>query len=363
MLRVFQVCTSFHVYGGVQTHVERLSRGLMDRGVQITLLDANRIGLYPKRGTYRNIEILRFRSWTPSSLSYFSPSMFGHLSKIRGPGTIVHAHNYQDLPSLMAVTAKRINNLPFVFTPHFHPSGSSMFRSFLKSLYHPVGKMLFTESDVVIALSKHERSQLERIFRLKPHKIRVIPSGSDRYSGGFRKLSYDILYVGRLEQYKGIHFLIDCLPEVLERLPNARLKIIGSGPYETSLRSTVAERGLSPFVNFFGNVSSAQLDELLRSAGLLALISQYEAYSLIIGEALQRGLQVLATRVGAIPEIYESEPGCTLIDFPPTTKQLATKIVEILSGQPASLKKDNLVTKRTWDSFVDEVLRLYREIL
>ena len=371
MLHVVQVCPEFPFHGGVERHVLELSRCLRNRQIDVTVVTSNPGGRYPGKETYENIKIVRLNSWNPNESYYFAPSLIAFLAGIRGSRTVVHSHNYQAFPALGAALAKRWNRVPLVLTPHYHPLGGTAFRSRLKILYHPVGKLVFDVSDVVIALSEYERSTLEFAFKLNSAKIRVIPAGLRRIPAGRRQPTKNILYVGRLERYKGVSNLIDCLPSVLQRVSTATLTIVGSGPDEERLRSAVSRKGISSCVSFLGNVSSSRLQELILTAGLVAMLSEYEAYSLIIGEALQRGVPVIATRVGPIPEIYGRDPKCVLLDYPPRIDELAKRIVSVLLGEPLGCgNKENLSGAETknlanlsWTEVADRTVDLYEELL
>ena len=368
MLHVVQVCPEFPFHGGVERHVLELSRCLKDRQIDVTVVASNPGGRYPGKETYENIKIRRFNSWNPNESYYFAPSLIACLAGIRGSRTVVHSHNYQAFPALGAALAKRWNGLPLVFTPHYHPLGGTAFRSRLKILYRPFGKLMFDVSDVLIALSEYERSTLEFVFKLNSAKIRVIPNGMRRVPTGPRQPTRNILYVGRLERYKGVSNLIDCLPTVLHSVSTATLTIVGSGPDEERLRSAVSRKGLSSRVSFLGNVSSSRLQELIMKAGLVAMLSEYEAYSLIIGEALQRGVPVIATRVGPIPEIFGGDPRCVLVDYPPRLDELAKRIVGVLSGEPLGCRnKEHFSVAETknlsWTEVADRTIDLYEELL
>jgi glycosyltransferase involved in cell wall biosynthesis len=301
----------------------------------------------------------------PDESYYFSPHMITYLAGIGGPRTIIHSHNYQAFPALTAALGKLWNGLPLIFTPHYHPFGGTTFRSLLKTLYRPLGKVIFDLSDRVIALSEYERTMLETTFKLNPAKLRVIPAAIDApLVAPRRRPTNNILYVGRLERYKGLGFLVDCLPLVLQRVPTARLTIVGSGPDGDRLKMAVSRRDLSSYVSFLGNISSSRLQELILTAGLVVMLSEYEAYSLIIAEALLRRVPVVATKVGPIPEIYGKDPKCFFLNYPPRKDELAERIVEVLLTAGLKRKNDewNLV-RLSWDEVTDKIVHVYEELV
>jgi len=364
-LRVIQVCPQFPAHGGVERHVLELSRSLRDRGAEVVILAGKSRSRDLQHEYFEDIEILRFRCWAPGDSYYFVPSIFGYLARSRNLRTVVHSHNYQALPALAAALARRFNNLPLVFTPHYHPMGGTKVRTILKLVYRPFGKMLFGASDLVIALSGYESSTLQTTFGTERSKIRIIPPGMAGKKSVARRPSVNILYVGRLESYKGVGFLIDCMPLVLEHVPNANLNIVGTGGDETRLRKIARTRGVSTAVQFLGRVSQDRLEELLVSAGLVAVISEYEAYSLIISEALQMGVPVLASRVGAIPEIHGTDPRCILVDYPPSPQELAEKIVEILVADKFRLSRVPASEKGrlSWTDVAGILMDAYQKLL
>ncbi|MBL8296274.1 MAG: glycosyltransferase [Bryobacterales bacterium] len=114
-----------------------------------------------------------------------------------------------------------------------------------------------------------------------------------------------ILFVGRLEPRKGIDVLLNALPGVLEKSPEAVVEIVGreieqpgkvakwlSGHPEWRLR-----------VRAHGEVSDAQLRELYSTCDLFVAPSIYESFGLIYLEAMAHGKAVIGTHAGGIPEV------------------------------------------------------------
>jgi glycosyltransferase involved in cell wall biosynthesis len=116
-----------------------------------------------------------------------------------------------------------------------------------------------------------------------------------------RKLPY-FLFVGRLEAIKGLQ---EVIPVFDDKTP-AELLIAGSGGYERQLRALARGRP----VHFLGHQTSERLRALY--AGARALIASsicYEVFPLVLLEAFQLGLPVIARRLGPYPEIVEASGG------------------------------------------------------
>ena len=107
-----------------------------------------------------------------------------------------------------------------------------------------------------------------------------------------------VAYLGRLSVEKGITFLVDAWARVAERHPGWRLRLVGSGPEEASLRRQVATlpHG-SDRVDFLPPVTDAEAE--LRSADLFALPSLTEGLPLALAEAMALGLPCVAADCSA----------------------------------------------------------------
>lgn len=116
------------------------------------------------------------------------------------------------------------------------------------------------------------------------------------------------LFVGRLERLKGLQQVIPLFRD----LPQARLRIAGSGTFEPELRRCA--EGL-PNVEFLGQVHPSQIADLYRGA-LAVLVPSlcYEVFPLAPVEAMAQGVPVIARRIGALTEVVEQSRGGLLFE-------------------------------------------------
>ena len=117
-------------------------------------------------------------------------------------------------------------------------------------------------------------------------------------------LTADALVVGmmcRLTAQKGVSIGLQAFAAIAHAFPQAILLIAGEGPERSELERTAAELGLSGSVRFLG--WRADSGRILAVLDLLMAPSRWEGFGLVVLEAMARGVPVLATRVGALPEI------------------------------------------------------------
>jgi colanic acid/amylovoran biosynthesis glycosyltransferase len=112
-----------------------------------------------------------------------------------------------------------------------------------------------------------------------------------------------LITVARLSPEKGQVVLIDALARLHATGIDATLEIVGSGPYESELRTAVARHGLDDHVTFAGELLPALVSERLRSADVFCLPSFSEGLPVSIMEAMAIGTPVVATAISGIPEL------------------------------------------------------------
>jgi glycosyltransferase involved in cell wall biosynthesis len=376
-MEVVQVCPLFFPYlGGIETHVREISKRLVKLGVDIKVYTTDPSGKLPKKENIDGVEIHRFRSYAPNSMYYFSPNLFFELGKVKH-AKIIHVHSFPDFPSLAAALVKDIIKKPIVFTPHYwgssHVTGTSIWRTSVKNFYNRrLGKFTFSKFNKVVTISNFEKEILVEKFEVAEKQLRYIPNGVDteKIKDITRKKTgvSTILYVGRLEEYKGVNFLINAFPRIKSFFPEARLVIVGKGSYKLELVSLANNLGVQDSTEFLENLSGEELMQLYLSSSLFVTLSQYEALPVALLEAMAHGLPVIATSVGGVPEVIQSGKNGFLLDYPPNEKTLINIVKPLLedpelSNKVGSSAKQTILSKFSWDDVARNLLSLYREII
>lgn len=341
-MRVVQVTAGYPPStGGIETHVQKLSQGLVERGHDVIVLTADGEG-DTRRSIRDGVQVIRHVGASPSNAFHFAP---GILRTLRGiDADVVHAHNYHSLTTAFAATA----TAPFVVSPHYHGSSASPFRNQLLRLYRPLGTRVLMRADAVVAVSNWESDRLREEFGLSP---RVIPNGIDvnRFQNAVPETYARpyMLCVGRLEEYKGVQQVI----RSLTHLPEYDLRIAGTGPYEERLRELVAEEGLGERVEFLGYVSEERLPRLYAGASVYVTMSSFEAFGLTVGEALAAGVPCVVKRAGALVD-WTDYDGCVAADgdLPEAVRQARDR-----EPDPTQLT--------SWDEMTNSVVELYESLV
>jgi glycosyltransferase involved in cell wall biosynthesis len=131
---------------------------------------------------------------------------------------------------------------------------------------------------------------------------------------GLSSTELAVAMAGRLEEQKGLVYLLRAFARVRPEVPGARLLIFGDGPLREQLVAEAMRLGISPAVRFLG--WRADLDSLLPGCDLFCLPSLWESFGYVLLEAMAAGLPIVTTRVEGIPEVT-GDGDCALL-VPPT---------------------------------------------
>lgn len=142
--------------------------------------------------------------------------------------------------------------------------------------------------------------------------------------------SLQLLFLGRLNEKKGLVDLFWAMKEVLAVFPDSKLVIAGDGQLD-AMQQLVRGIGIGHSVIFKGWVSGDEKDRCLREASVVVLPSHFEAFGVSVLEAMAYGKPVVATRVGGIPEIMVHEKHGYLV-APHDPVALGAALVSLLAA-------------------------------
>ena len=348
--------------GGVERYVAALSRRLVERGVAVTVLTTDPLRTAPPHELVHGVEVVRVPAYPRTRDYYFAPELYRVVQ--RGTWDLVHVQSYHTLAAPLAMLAARRARVPYVLT--FHGGGhSAWLRNRLRRSQWALLRPLLARAERLVALARFEIDLYGRALKLPPDRFALIRLGVDLPENGPPPRSPGqeepvIASVGRLERYKGHHRLIEALPEILRRRPDARVWIAGSGPYEHALKQKAQELGVAERVEIRAVPADDRLamaDELSRVA-LVVLFSDYETVPSAVLEALALGRPVLVTRSRGLDELAD-DGLVRAVPLNSGPQEIAAAVVEQLDAPyvPADLDLP------TWEACAAEHHELYVSIV
>jgi glycosyltransferase involved in cell wall biosynthesis len=253
-----------------------------------------------------------------------------------GGHDVVHTHLvHADWHAGLA--AMGISHPPLVSTKHNHDP----FRE--GPLFRVTERLFARRYASTVAISHSLAAFADRTTGRQPEVIRYGLAPAERPAGGPRRRSL-LLGVGRLEPQKGWDVALRAMPAVVREVPGAELRIAGTGSERARLEALIDELRIRDHVRLLGNRDD--VPELMLEAETLVHPARWEGFGLVLLEAMRAGLPIVATSVGAIPEVVGD--GAGLLVEPDRPAELASVLVDVL--------RDNDLRERLADRG-DKVLR------
>ena len=165
----------------------------------------------------------------------------------------------------------------------------------------------------VITTSPTTSNTIENLFKYNAERIRCVLPGVERGTTAkeWKEGPISLLCVGSVIPRKGHQDLIEALVQLSHH--DWKLTCVGNTDFDPQLfqkiRQSVAEKELQDRVIFTGPLEPSALEQAYTQAHLFVLPSHYEGYGMAYAEAIVRGIPVIATTAGAIPQTVPKDCG------------------------------------------------------
>ena len=175
------------------------------------------------------------------------------------------------------------------------------------NFFKPFLKIAINNADFVGSSSRNVIKDVEEYLgKIDEKKIVIFSQAVDTESFKPEKniiTSNDIITVARINPEKGLETIIDSIPFVIKKFPNAKFKIIGpkeDQSYFNKLQKIITTSGVSNNIEFVGSVPHNNLAKWYNSSKVFVLTSKTEEQSIVTLEAMSCGKSVVVTPVGAL---------------------------------------------------------------
>ncbi len=353
--------------GGVAEHVRHLAEELRRRDHEVTILapssrvgDDHGIPGYVRIG--RSVPVRGNGSVARIALSFHLVRRVRSLLD-REAFDVVHYH--EPLVPGVPITTLRLHRGANVGTFH------AMARRNLGYYYgRPVLARYFHRLHGLICVSEPAREFISRYF---PGDYRIVPNGIDttRFrpdrpvvaelrSAGMAT----ILFVGRMEQRKGLATLLDAYARLRRLRADVRLVVVGDGPMRWAYERRCEAEGV-PDVTFLGHVSGQVLPRIYASSDIFcAPASGGESFGIVLLEAMASGVPVVASAIPGFSQVVASGSEGLLV--PPRDPQAWARALDNLVADRAARRRMGEAGVRKaqgfdWRVVVDGILGVYAE--
>lgn len=347
-MRIIQISAHFSPnIGGVETHLDDLVKGLIDRKNEVIVLTYQPLTtdiaapFFEKKGKLSIIRIPWLRGLFYLLVNkpflefiYLFPGLFVVFPflLLKKDIQVIHAHGL--VAATVGVFWGKIFGKRVVISTH------SLYHFPKDGIYPKFVKLILSQAAICLCLSKKSVSELIQLG-IVPSRIRQFVYWIDTFlykpnsNKSFKKeigvkKTFNLLFVGRLIKEKGIKILLQVMRNFKE---DTKLIIAGDGPLRDEIIKEVQQSGN---IRFVGKLSGSELVNYYNLSDLLVVPSIHdEGFGRVILEALSCGIPVLASNRGSIPEAMDSSVGKMVkISLSDLKKEIA-----YLKNHPDVLKK------------------------
>lgn len=235
-----------------------------------------------------------------------------------------------------------------------------------------VAKSAFTAASHLVAVSEQVKDYLTNY--VSGEKVQVIPNGvnRDRFSAtltpalAIEPKTFVVGFVGSLKPWHGLSILTEAFARLHQKVPQARLLIVGDGPERGNIEADLAERGLQSAVRFTGAVTPDRIPGMLASMNVAVApypeSTDFYFSPLKVYEYMAAGLPVVASRIGQLSELIED--GANGMLCPPGDAEALANALELLWRSPqlrtqmGNTARDTVLQNHTWDAIAEQILSL-----
>ncbi len=376
-----------HRPGGLEYHTFDLANALQARGCSVVIITS----AHPQGRAYEvlesGVEVHYLRAGAPGdySLAFFRgvEDAVAELDK-RQRFDVIHAQEFAGL-AMRARPGRFVATVHGTLTtetpvdrrylPHLRPTEAcqEIYRSKARLALIPFFRRMLRRVDGVVVDSHFTEAELRRQMPWLTGRIKVVPLGVDfsRYdlpSAPRRRTPEGplrLVMLGRAHVMRGIlEALAACYRLRWHNVP-FQMRIGGAETPPGWVNAAIAHFLLEDEVSFEGRVDPAEVSDFLSWGDLFLFADRTQpAFGLACVEAMLHGLPVLATRVGAIPEMVHDEVGW--LCEPWNTQDMTTQLVRIASHRDRlhekALRAWEYARTFTADSMAERMLALYASL-
>lgn len=364
--------SSFQTPGGVKNHILNLHHEFEKQGVSSKIIVPRRSRSESAAKYGKDVVLVGTAFPIPFNASQADVSLYFNLLSLRKilkreRFDILHFHNFA-FPSILEILS--FSNATHIITLHSNPDASDLMKN-LPWLPAMVTKVLNWKIQGVIAVSPVAMEMAEGYQGPR----RIIPNGvnTDLFrpapfpSSGFKHGSPTLLFVGRLEERKGLLLLLQSLLLLQKKHPGIRLLVVGEGE-ERKTCDKFVKKHVMKNVQFLGKKTDEDLASIYREADVFCSPALYgESFGIVLLEAMASGLPVVAFANRGYEQFLEGTKGASGLVPVGDSLELSSTLDAMLSNhllrEELGLWGAKEAQKYSWPVIAKQVLDFYREAL
>jgi glycogen synthase len=275
---------------------------------------------------------------------------------------VIHAHDWMTF--LAGVEVKKATGKPLVVQIHatqYDRAGADA-----RGWIYDIEKYGMEEADRVIPVSHYTGEIVAGHYGIDPAKIRPVHNGADPVDVFATKKKFPeklVLFLGRLTAQKGPEFFLEIAARVLEKNPDVRFVVAGTGEKLRPMIETGAFKGLGGHFHFTGFLNKEKVNDLLSMTDVYCMPSVSEPFGLSALEAAQFGIPAVISKQSGVAEVLKGALKADFWDVELMAKHINDLLTDdVLRDRVIEQAKLDIAAS-TWDAAAAKVIDIYRELV
>lgn len=274
---------------------------------------------------------------------------------------IIHAHGSILSGTLSYLLSKKLK-VPFIITEHQGPFSMTS-DNFWKRNWT---RLIMQKADAVLTVSQHLKQEIVNT-NINPKQIIVTynPVDTELFTLKDDQLNKTILFVGRLDNFKGALRCLEAFELIHEKLPDWKFTIVGAGEdYQPIVNYLENKNVLKSKTKLTGQLSKAEIAVEMQHSDFLVFPSKHESFGLVIAEALSSGLPVIVGDTTAPKEFVDKENGI-LVPYNDIVKiaNAMESMINKLSTYDSQEISNKIISNFGFESFGKKIVIIYKSLI
>ena len=358
--------------GGMSVFLRSMAQALAQAGVQVDVYAASH-GPCPASS---DPEPLRLTHVSTEGAPDFADDLLAAVKEAGTDYALVHSHYWTSAEPGLRL-AEEIG-VPHVFTGHTIAAIKERAGGAPEPDARKVAEdAAVRRSHAVVTFTEEESASLCELFELAPERAYAVPMGVDlglfrpharaeaRAALGIGRRERVLLFVGRIEPFKGTDVLVRAVALMQERV---RMLVVGGRKDEAGvawLRNEVCANGVSNLLDWRAAVPQSDLPAYYAASDICVVPSLHEMFGLVALEAMACGTPVVASDAGGLRELVRhSETGllCKPGDAVALAEALDALLGDASLAERMGVKGAFLAERFTWDASAARLAAVYEQV-
>ncbi len=278
---------------------------------------------------------------------------------------VIHAHEWMTCPA--GIVAKHLSGKPLIV--HIHALESDRSGVNLNAEVATIERAGLEAADLIVTVSHYTKARITDLYGIDPAKITVVHNAVTQEESRsslniplHNENEKYVLFMGRITFQKGPEYFIQAAKLVLEKMPNVRFIMAGSGDMLPRMVRMVAQMRMGNRFHFAGFLQGEDVDRMYAMSDLYVMPSVSEPFGIAPLEAMSYDTPVLISRQSGVAEVVQN---ALKVDFW-DVESMADKICAVLkyprlAGEMTKQCREELQHIR-WENAANKLIDVYNQL-